>query len=86
MSRTQTQGTILAEQHQEATALLLSADRVAELLDISTRTLWRLRATGQLPAPVRIGGSVRWRMDVVQAWITAGCPASESTSTRRRKR
>ena len=54
--------------------LLLAADRVAELLDISTRTLWRLRAAGKLPSPVKIGGSVRWRAKEIENWIEAGCP------------
>lgn len=55
-------------------ALLLSAEKVAELLDISVRTLWRLRAAGKLPAPVRLGGSVRWRAQEVAVWIEKGCP------------
>lgn len=57
---------------------LLSADKLAERLDISVRTLWRLRAVGKLPAPIRLGGSVRWRLDTIQSWIEAGCPATES--------
>lgn len=59
--------------------LLLSANQVAEMLNISIRTLWRLRAAGKLPAPVRLGGSVRWRIDAIQAWIEAGCPAPVPT-------
>jgi prophage regulatory protein len=58
----------------EELALLVSAEKLAQLLDISIRTLWRLRAAGRLPAPVRLGGSVRWRVDEVQAWIERGCP------------
>lgn len=38
--------------------LLLSAKKLSELLDISIRTSWRLRAAGKLPAPVRLDGSV----------------------------
>jgi prophage regulatory protein len=55
-------------------ALLLSAEKVAELLDISVRTLWRLRAADKLPAPIRLGGSVRWRADEIVTWIAEGCP------------
>ena len=54
--------------------LLLSAESLAELLDVSKRTLWRLRSAGRLPKPVRIGGSVRWRADEVRRWIASGCP------------
>jgi predicted DNA-binding transcriptional regulator AlpA len=31
-------------------------------------------AAGRLPAPVRIGGSVRWRLDEIRAWLDAGAP------------
>ena len=55
-------------------ALLVSADTLAQMLEISVRTLWRLRAAGKLPAPVRLGGSVRWRPRDIESWITAGCP------------
>jgi prophage regulatory protein len=54
--------------------LLLSGKIVAERLGISMRTLWRLRAAGKLPAPVRLGGSVRWRVNEIDSWVAAGCP------------
>ena len=53
---------------------LLTAPQIAELLQLSTRTVWRLRSAGKLPNPVEIGGSVRWNRDEIQRWITAGCP------------
>lgn len=64
-------------------ALLLPAEKLAELLDISLRTLWRLRAAGKLPAPIRLGGSVRWRSDEIQGWIAAGCPSAAQWSKSR---
>lgn len=60
----------------EESAMLVSAEKLAQQLDISIRTLWRLRAAGKLPAPVRLGGSVRWRVEEIQAWIDGGCPAA----------
>lgn len=56
-------------------AWLITAEKLAELLGVSIRTLWRLRRSGKLPAPVRIGGCVRWRIETVQAWLDAGCPS-----------
>ncbi|QEG37724.1 helix-turn-helix transcriptional regulator [Bythopirellula goksoeyrii] len=53
---------------------LIAAEELAEMLDVSTRTVWRLLSTGQLVQPLRIGGSVRWRIDEVQEWINNGCP------------
>ncbi|GAB4150540.1 MAG: hypothetical protein Tsb009_25410 [Planctomycetaceae bacterium] len=55
--------------------LLISADHLAGLLGISTRSIWRRLSAGELVEPVRIGGSVRWRLDEVKAWIAAGCPS-----------
>lgn len=55
--------------------LLISADQFASMIQLSTRTLWRLLSAGKLPEPVRIGGSVRWRIDDVKLWIASGCPA-----------
>lgn len=53
---------------------LLCATGVAELLGVSERTIWRLRAAGKLPPAIRLGGNVRWRATDVAAWIEAGCP------------
>jgi excisionase family DNA binding protein len=53
---------------------LLSAETVAALLQVSVRTVWRLRASGRLPRPVQVGGSIRWRADDVRQWIGEGCP------------
>lgn len=53
---------------------LISAEQVADMLSISTRTVWRLLSTGQMVQPIRIGGSVRWRLDEVRQWIDSGCP------------
>jgi len=56
---------------------LISATELAELLQISTRTLWRLRSAGKLIRPIRLGGSTRWSLDEVQTWIAEGCPAPD---------
>ena len=60
---------------QASEPLLISAEQVASILNVSTRTLWRLLSAGKLPEPVRLGGSTRWRLDQVRQWIDAGCPA-----------
>lgn len=53
---------------------LLPARDLARMLAVSTRTLWRLLDAGKLIQPIRLGGSVRWRREEVEAWIRAGCP------------
>jgi predicted DNA-binding transcriptional regulator AlpA len=49
-------------------AALITAEQLAGTLQVSKRTLWRMRSAGQLPRCVR-------RRDEVAAWIAAGCPA-----------
>lgn len=53
---------------------LIDASQLAEHLNISVRTLWRLRSAGKLPPPLHVGGCVRWRTSDIQKWIAADCP------------
>lgn len=53
---------------------LIDAARLASLLSVSARTLYRLKERGYLPEPIRLGGSVRWRLGDVEQWINDGCP------------
>jgi excisionase family DNA binding protein len=52
---------------------VISAKQLAVLLGMSTRTVRRLVSAGRLPAPVRIGRSVRWRSADTSEWLAAGC-------------
>jgi len=52
----------------------LTARQFAKLLQVSLRTLWRMRSAGTLPQPLRLGGVVRWRKRDVDQWIADGCP------------
>ncbi|MDW8244872.1 MAG: helix-turn-helix domain-containing protein [Thermogemmata sp.] len=54
--------------------LLLSARDLASMLRLSLRTIRLMNASGRLPTPLRIGGSVRWRADEIRAWLDAGAP------------
>ena len=62
------------ESESDREPVLLSANNVAQMLQVSTRTLWRLLAAGKLINPVKLGRSVRWRKDELMQWIAAGCP------------
>jgi excisionase family DNA binding protein len=59
--------------------LLLDVRTVARLLNVSVRTIHRLKATGEMPAPVRLGGRVLWRRAELLAWLEVGCPSRLST-------
>lgn len=50
----------------EATDRLLRVVEVAAVLGISVRQVWKLCQRGELPAPVRIGRSTRWRESEIQ--------------------
>jgi len=64
-----------------SSTILITADQLAAWLQISKRSLYRLRSDGTLPAPLRLRHAVRWRVADIEAWLTAGCPASTVTST-----
>lgn len=55
--------------------LLITAAELADMMRISLRSLWRMRNSGHLPQPIRLGGVVRWRTNEVEAWINQGCPS-----------
>ena len=55
--------------------LLIDIHTLAKLLTRSVASLERDQVAGRLPAPVRIGGSKKWRRADIQAWVAAGCPA-----------
>jgi predicted DNA-binding transcriptional regulator AlpA len=64
----------LEKQSESPPPELIGADGVAAMLGIGERTARRLDVEGRLPMPVKIGGSVRWRLSELRDWIDAGCP------------
>jgi excisionase family DNA binding protein len=61
---------------------LLTVGQVAALLSVGQRTVWRFRDSGRIPAPIALGGSVRWRRADLEQWISAGCPDCHRTGWR----
>jgi predicted DNA-binding transcriptional regulator AlpA len=53
---------------------LLNVDEVAAILNVSRRSVWRMRDGGNMPIPVKVMGCVRWRDEDIYAWINDGCP------------
>ena len=49
--------------------LALTVKEMAQALTMSERSVWRLAATGEIPAPFRVGRSVRWRRATVELWL-----------------
>lgn len=50
---------------------LLSPRDLADLLSKSVNALHHMRQRGQLPAPVKLGRSLRWRASDINAWLAA---------------
>lgn len=67
----------------ESEELLIAADRLASMMNLSTRSIWRLLSAGRLVKPVRLNGAVRWRRKEVEQWIDAGCPSPEESNGKR---
>jgi prophage regulatory protein len=63
-----------AEARLEHLRELLTAAEAAEVAGVAKRSWWRYVSSGKAPAPVRLGGAVRWRRSELAEWITAGCP------------
>ena len=53
---------------------LLDAKTFGQRLSLSKRQIFRLNSCGKIPAPVKIGGSIRWSETEISAWINSGCP------------
>ncbi len=56
----------------QTTEKLLTAKAVGEMLSLSKRQIFRLNSSGKIPAPIRIGGAVRWSAEEISAWLAAG--------------
>lgn len=63
-----------AEARLEHLRELLTAAEAAEVAGVGKRSWWRYVSSGRAPAPVRLGGAVRWRRSELAEWISSGCP------------
>lgn len=56
--------------------LLLDVRQVAELFQVHRRTVWRMAAAGDIPAPIRISDRVvRWRLRDIERHLEKAKPA-----------
>ena len=69
---------------QQTTEKSLTAKALAKMLSLSKRQIFRLNSCGKIPAPIRIGGSVRWSAQERAEWLAAGAP-DRKTSERIQK-
>lgn len=62
---------------------MINVREVASILSLSTRSVWRLVAKGELPKPARFGRSARWRLADIEACIETRANPNPSTGPRR---
>lgn len=62
------------EKPPEVAELLVNTKQVTKLLNVSPRKVFELQVTGGMPAPIKLGRSVRWSYEELKAWIAAGGP------------
>ena len=60
---------------KSSTRILITVTELSEILSLSPSTIWRMDSKGELPEPLRLNRTVRWRADEIQLWIDAGCPS-----------
>lgn len=59
----------------QTTEKLLTAKALGQMLSLSKRQIFRLNSCGKIPAPIRIGGSIRWDLEGdIKPWLAAGAP------------
>lgn len=49
--------------------MLMTGAQVAEELQVTLRTLRRMRAAGEGPKPIEVRGALRWRRVAVERWV-----------------
>ena len=49
---------------------IIRGNHVCQALGLSRSTVWRMVRSGDLPAPIRLGGnSVGWHVHEIEAWL-----------------
>jgi len=64
----------MVEKDSKQTCQLCDAKTFGLRLSVSKRQIFRLNSSGKIPAPIRIGGAVRWSEQEISAWLAAGAP------------
>ena len=53
---------------------ILRIEQVADLVNISERTIYRMLEKGLIPRPLSLLGNKRWRKSLLCHWIELNCP------------
>jgi excisionase family DNA binding protein len=47
----------------------ISANELAQILDVDARTIRRWSHLGRMPRPTRVGNTLRWRRSTIDMWL-----------------
>ncbi|MBX3322572.1 MAG: helix-turn-helix domain-containing protein [Phycisphaeraceae bacterium] len=62
-------------------AILVKPKYIEDALSMCSRTVWALTRCGAIPS-YRVGRSIRYSPDEVQAWVRAGCPTEPGSGAK----
>jgi len=62
---------------------MLTVHDVARMLNCSARTVYRLTDSGRMPRPIRLGSLIRWPKEIIENWISLGCPRAKDMEVTR---
>ncbi len=62
----------------------IDAKTFGQRLSLSKRQIFRLSSAGRIPKPIKIGGSVRWKLSDIELWLSMNCPTRREFEERRR--
>lgn len=64
---------------------LIDVGELSRVTGLSKPTLWRHHEAGLIPAGMKIGRSVRWRLADITLWIESGCPRRDDFTAQGQK-
>ena len=76
-------------QAMDAKPQLIRCRDLAAMLKVSKRSIWRMKTSKKLPRSIEFGGSTRWLLSDITAWLALGCPSQrqfEAFKAAQRKR
>ncbi len=73
----------MVKNESNQTCQLWDAKTFGQRLSLSKRQIFRLNSCGKIPAPIRIGGAVRWSAEEISAWLAAGAPDRRTWEARK---
>ena len=62
----------MAKEDTNQNCQLISCKQLSKRLSLSCRQIHRLNSCHKLPAPIRIGGSMRWMESTILEWLNSG--------------